>query len=341
MPTRRQLCEAFATFALDEGASAEPVAVQLSKLLAANSIKIITLFKALDQSLSGSINRSEFEVGMRSLGLQVASTHVYDDLFSMWDQDGSGSLSLSELADVFNRSESASTKPLSNVDLDESDDAPPMAEQLKVALSVNSVAVISLFKSWDNDGNGMISLDEFEMGLRTCATLITLQATLLTLHATLITLAPTPHSLGLDAPSSSIDALYTSWDIDGSGDLTLKELATVLSSAAIVKPLSNVDLDESDTAPPVAEQLQLALATNALQILTLFNTWCTVAPSNYHQPPLGRTHQCCYCCCFTLADAERPHLLMRRFGTPHLQGRERRRPHVASRVRDRLADSRP
>ena len=182
MPTRRQLCEAFATFALDEGASAEPVAVQLSKLLAANSIKIITLFKALDQSLSGSINRSEFEVGMRSLGLQVASTHVYDDLFSMWDQDGSGSLSLSELADVFNRSESASTKPLSNVDLDESDDAPPMAEQLKVALSVNSVAVISLFKSWDNDGNGMISLDEFEMGLRTCATLITLQATLITLY---------------------------------------------------------------------------------------------------------------------------------------------------------------
>ena len=108
-------------------------------------------------------------------------------------------------------------RPLSNVDLDESPGASPVAEQLKIALSTNSVKIISLFTAWDEDGNGIIDSHEFEAGLR---------------------------DLGLDVRSSIIEDLFNSWDKDRSGELSLKELAIILNSSAIIKPLSHVDLDE-------------------------------------------------------------------------------------------------
>lgn len=228
---------------LDESEGAKPVEIQLKEALSTFGVRIISLFRLWDTDEDGVISAREFEDGLRTLGLEVPSTCI-QKLFSSWDDDGSGHLTLKELAFVLN--ESTVENPLSNVDLDESPGAEPISEQLKAALSKNSVRIISLFKSWDNDGDGTISLEELETGLRT---------------------------LGLDVPAAYIDEIYTSWDIDGNGTLTLKELATVLNSASIIKPLSEVDLDESPGAPPINEQLQVALQKNAVHILTLFRSW--------------------------------------------------------------------
>ena len=228
---------------LDESEGADPIEQQLKQALAENGVKIISLFRQFDKDGSGEVSADEFEEGLRQLGLDVPSDTIRS-LYSGWDTDGSGQLTLKELAYILNVS--AVVKPLSHINLDESPGAPPISEQLKVALASNSVRIISLFKSWDGDCNGLISLDEFETGLR---------------------------ALGLDVSSKSIDVLYRSWDLDNNGDLSLKELATVLNSATVVKPLSNVDLDESPGAPPISEQLQQALSINAVHILTLFNTW--------------------------------------------------------------------
>lgn len=143
-------------------------------------------------------------------------------------------------------SESKMAKLLSHVDLDESEGARPVAEQLQDALAVFGVRIISLFRSFDTNRDGVISSEEFETGL--CA-------------------------LGLDVPSAHIKALFDSWDEDGSGEISLKEMAYVLNCANVVKPLSGVDLDESPGAPPIGEQLKIALSINSVRIISLFKSW--------------------------------------------------------------------
>ena len=61
--------------------------------------------------------------------------------------------------------EEAIDGPLSSVALDASPDAPPVALQLKDALSRVQVHVLALFAEWDFDGNGAVSRSEFHRGL--------------------------------------------------------------------------------------------------------------------------------------------------------------------------------
>lgn len=100
---------------------------------------------------------------VEQLGLDVPSSAI-SLLFWGWDHDNSGALSMKELATVLN--DKSILKPLSSVDLDEGPDAPPIPEQLKIALAINAVKILSLFNQWDEDGNGLINVFEFETGLR-------------------------------------------------------------------------------------------------------------------------------------------------------------------------------
>lgn len=141
------------------------------------------------------------------LGLDVASHHIVQ-IFEEWDADMSRNISLKELAQVLKSK--AIMRPLSHVDLDESPGAPPVADQLKTALAENAVTVIKLFKSWDEDRDGLLSRTEFETGLR---------------------------ALGLDVPSKSIHKLFGEWDKDGSGELSLSELTAVLNCNSAIAAL--------------------------------------------------------------------------------------------------------
>tara|TARA_B110001452_G_scaffold265054_1_gene269095 strand:- start:1206 stop:2252 length:1047 start_codon:yes stop_codon:yes gene_type:complete len=90
------------------------------------------------------------------------------------------------------------------IDLDETAAAiggASYADQLREALVLQAVRVIDLFLEWDADRNGLVSKAEFRKAMPL---------------------------LGLEVPLEEIDALFDSWDPDGSGHLELKELNTLL-----------------------------------------------------------------------------------------------------------------
>ena len=56
--------------------------------------------------------------------------------------------------------------PLGHFDLDESETAPPVCEQIIAALTANAGKVLDLFASWDADGSGLIEVNELQRLLR-------------------------------------------------------------------------------------------------------------------------------------------------------------------------------
>ena len=120
--------------------------------------------------------------------------------------------------------------PLHHVVLDISSDAPPVAEQLKIALAEQRAKVVDLFTAMDYNSDGLIARHEFHSAMRT---------------------------LGLTVSSDCIDDLFNSWDKDGSGSLTLKEVSAVLYFA-------------TNTA-----SLRKQLANNAERVTDIFRRWDT------------------------------------------------------------------
>lgn len=100
------------------------------------------------------------------------------------------------------------TGPLGHLDLDESEGAPPVSEQIVSALMVNAGRVLDLFRSWDIDGDGTITQQEFHRAMT---------------------------ELGLEVPGSAIDDIFSSWDTDGGGEITHAELTTILRAASTAK----------------------------------------------------------------------------------------------------------
>ena len=95
--------------------------------------------------------------------------------------------------------------PLGHIDLDESEDAPPISQQLVSALMANSGKVIDLFASWDADQSGTVSRREFHRAMK---------------------------ALGLDVKAPHIDEIFSAWDRDQSGMITLDEGSKALPRRA-------------------------------------------------------------------------------------------------------------
>ena len=98
--------------------------------------------------------------------------------------------------------------PLGHLDLDESEGAPPVSEQVVSALMVNAGRVLDLFRSWDIDEDGTIIRAEF--------------------HRAMV-------ELGLEVPGSAIDEIFSAWDNDNSGSITHAELTSILRAASTAK----------------------------------------------------------------------------------------------------------
>ena len=62
-------------------------------------------------------------------------------------------------------------------------------------MAKHSVRMVDLFRDWDDDQSGTVSRAEFHMAMK---------------------------ELQFSVPVSEVDALFTSWDPDGSGALELK-----------------------------------------------------------------------------------------------------------------------
>jgi hypothetical protein len=104
------------------------------------------------------------------------------------------------------------TSVLGNVEFDEGPDAPPIAEQIGMALRKGATRVLDLFREWDKDGDGNVSRQEF--------------------------LNAMPR-LGFNAPKRALEELFDSWDKDGGGSLTLRELQKILRSSGGSRPGSS------------------------------------------------------------------------------------------------------
>ena len=86
-------------------------------------------------------------------------------------------------------------------DLDESEGAPPISEQLAGALRKSAGKVLDLFRDWDADGDGEVSRKEFHKAMP---------------------------ALGLEVPKAAIDELFSQWDRSGDGSIGYKELTKIL-----------------------------------------------------------------------------------------------------------------
>ena len=115
-------------------------------------------------------------------------------------------------------------------DIDESEGAKPVAEQLRDALSKGGVRVIDMFHDWDDDGSGTVSKKEWRKAMA---------------------------ELGFEAHRKEVDALFDEWD-DGSGLLDYQELNKKLRRGADVK----LDPSLQASAPPTLTELSIRICAH-------------------------------------------------------------------------------
>ena len=97
-----------------------------------------------------------------------------------------------------------------------------IAAALREWLKKNAGKVMGMFKAWDYDGSGTVDQTEFRKAMK---------------------------ALGLNAPLSHVDALFTEFDADGGGLIEFKELNRCLrqgSSIAMTKAVISANTAEND-----------------------------------------------------------------------------------------------
>jgi Ca2+-binding EF-hand superfamily protein/predicted esterase len=211
----------------------------LKDCLTRASTRLVDLFKKWDEDKSGTVDKNEFFKAVRALGFPVEQVDT-DEVFKSLDIDGSGSLEYSELVERLragiakqltlrnlkrapgkvDRSRTgkltaravnmnyvvAHTAALGETVKLDASGGKPVVEQLSEILKKNSVALIDLFREWDDDGNGALDRKEWRKGIA---------------------------ALGYDAPKKDIDAIFDSMNEDGNGFVEFEELKTALSGKRI------------------------------------------------------------------------------------------------------------
>ena len=186
--------------------------------------RVLDLFKRFDRDGNHSVDGREFRRAIRELGF---APHFYSDadvdlVFAAIDEDDSGAIDLRELTKALRPSTVASNKHQlrkrtegrrgqalgAHVKL-VTDGSKGLLEQLSEVLVANRVRLIDLFRSWDEDGNGVVSPAEFSRALAV---------------------------LGYAADERTVGELFASFDRDGSGELEFTELNRALKAAAAAKP---------------------------------------------------------------------------------------------------------
>lgn len=112
----------------------------------------------------------------------------------------------------------------------------PVSEQLRQALIEQTARVVDLFREWDTNGDGLITLDEFTGGIR---------------------------KLGYAADDASIAALFRSWDVDGSGAISLRELNSILRRGGTVTLAAHLRFDPEVSTKRKAEAVRKKAAAAA------------------------------------------------------------------------------
>lgn len=240
--------------ALEDADSPEKLLKQLRDLLLRNLARVMDLFRAWDVDKSGTIEKKEFGVALRSLGIKTPRA-VIDELFDYFDFDRSGSLDYSELNKKLRRTIEideklrvgaagvieleaknkfglgrskdhidTNSKTLHGLKLDPLQDLTP---QLIGAIHHSRARVLHLFQEWDTNGDGAISREEMLKALE---------------------------HLGLDAGDvarRAVNELFTVLDADASGHIDFRELFAGMRATAFVggKKVSQLGEEQAGIAP--------------------------------------------------------------------------------------------
>ena len=221
----------------------------LRAALTANSTRVIDTFRILDKDGDGTITKAEFGAALPLLGFDASRTDLTDELFKMFDSDGGGTIRFDELNQKLRQGAAVELAAelkagaVGAIELKARNKIAPgssrrhlLGEQgssivikkvtvagVRKALAASYSRVIDFFKLMDKNGDGAVTKHEFRAGLGL---------------------------LGIDESQASmeaIDALFDSFDMDGSGELTFNELKTILRyEAAKLETREEIGDDRGD-----------------------------------------------------------------------------------------------
>ena len=223
----------------------------LRAALTANSTRVIDTFRILDKDGDGTITKAEFGAALPLLGFDASRTDLTDELFKMFDSDGGGTISFDELNQKLRQGAAVELAAelkagaVGAIELkaknkiapgssrrhllgEQRSSVLPVLKEVTVAgvresLAASYSRVIDFFKRMDKNGDGAVTKHEFRAGLGL---------------------------LGIDESQASmeaIDALFDSFDMDGSGELTFNELKTILRyEAAKLETREEIGDDRGD-----------------------------------------------------------------------------------------------
>ena len=209
------------------------IRASLREALSRSATRVIDLFRLWDEDGSGTIERKEFRRAIRALGFDFFANNAEIDLvFDDFDIDGSGELEYKELNTMLRQGQSvrlddellngaagaivteaknvhrlrkqrsrAVRSVLPSTVILHADRSRSVIEQLRDIVKDNWIRVIDLFRSWDEDGDGLIDRGEFRKAIA---------------------------ALGFEASREHIDAVFAPFDIDGSGKIEYSELRALL-----------------------------------------------------------------------------------------------------------------
>jgi len=195
-----------------------------------------SLVRRCDEDGSGQLDRNEFKTAVEAVGLHLPSEEL-DRLFDEVDSNASGAITTMELHRVLKQG-----TQLREADALESQFEAEHVQlveakaQLKRHLIAQTAEMGRLFKQWDTNNNGLISIDEFAKAVLMC---------------------------GVPVARETCDATFNEFDTDGSGQLQYAEFLRSMLRDALAEAADSVievieaKRQEVDVAlTPAAEKIE-------------------------------------------------------------------------------------
>lgn len=192
---------------------AEFITFALRDAFVRSAANLNDLFSEWDNDGNGMVDRDEFREVVRHYGFR-ASDAIIDSVFSNLDSMNRGQLELHDLSMRLQQEVRDRLKPmhrlrclewregahveLKTINSMRVDHRRPIGDQIMTVLQAQNARVMELFRSWDTDGDALISKKEFRKVVSI---------------------------LGFEgADKKEVDALFDELDTDGSGDINYMEM---------------------------------------------------------------------------------------------------------------------
>lgn len=209
----------------------EKLVADLKAKLAARKGRVLDMFRLWDADQDGQVSAHEFQKAVKRLNLGF-SEDVVQALFNSLDDDGSGQLDFEEISSVLHdtkprrethdrlKASKAKLAKLHQIHAKSLEDAEKnrrgrgteaenLVADLSAKLAARRVKILDMIKTWDADGNGQVSQDEFRKAIK---------------------------RMSLAFSDEVIEALFNSLDEEGTGEIAITALEQALKK---VKPRRN------------------------------------------------------------------------------------------------------